>query len=200
MYISGRKKCATCCVVYIRDEFFALEMFLILYTALFTQAMKMWLLGVAKHTQSKSDERNGIKMAIGMILILCWYNRVPEIHLEDDDRKLLLSLLELKPNVEAHSCHDFQCVKGLISDSIVKKAVLAVKTFSTPFARNKHLSSVEWLYAIPFLHFLEVKCTPFQKYRFDFSKLEIWEDKTMLLSPVESVIQHDQAAQQGKYK
>lgn len=167
--------------------------------------MKKWLLDIASNVQSVSgykDEKNGMKMAIGTVLIVFFQNNyiVQRIHLQHDEQALLLSLLKVEPNTEARSCNDFYHLKGLMDTSTVGKAVQAVTKLCTSFSVDKHLSSIEWLYAIPFLHFLGEKCTPFQKFSFNHEKLlEVWEDK-LLSTSTEKAVRLDQAAQQGKYK
>lgn len=166
--------------------------------------MKNWLMDIATEIHKRPTcqaEDHGKKIAIGTILIMCLL-KLP-IHLVRLDYKelaLLLSLVELKPDVQTRTCHDFHHFKSLMSTSTYDDAFSAVRTVCISLARAKHLSEAKWLYAIPILHFIGGMCKPFQNLVFDPERLEVWRDNCIPLNEVEQVIRRDRSAQQGKYK
>lgn len=145
-------------------------------------------------------EDHGKKIAIGTILIMCFLKLPTHLCLDHKELALLLSLVELKPDVRSHTCYDFHHFKSLMSPATCEDALSAVKTLCTSLALEQHLASAEWLYAIPLLHFLGGRCEPFQDLVFDLERLEVWRDECIRISDIERRIQWNTSAQRGKYK
>ena len=151
-----------------------------------------------KETNLSND--NGRKIAAATLLIMCFYKAFPPLQLDDDERALLLSLLEMKPNVKFQCCGDFQYFLSLMDSFVLKDAKLAIQAMCIMLAQSRHLTKPQWLYAIPLIHFLDGACTPFQKVTMNPETFAVWEDKAISLTPIECVIQNDRVAQDGKYK
>lgn len=166
--------------------------------------MKKWIMDIATEIHERPTyeaEDRGRKIAIGTILIMCFL-KLPThlVRLDYKELALLLSLLELKPDVQAHTCYDFCHFESLMNPSTREDVLSAVKNLCTSLALEKHLASVEWLYAIPLLHFLGGRCKPFQDLVFDPERLVVWKDECIRISDIEKTIQWDTSAQRGKYK
>ena len=163
----------------------------------------MWLMNIALKLQQKETKLfndNGRRITAATLLIMCFHNASPPLLLDDDERAQLLSLLEMKPNVESHCCRDFQYFKSLMDIFVLKEAKIAIRAMCIMLAQSGHLSKPQWLYAIPLIHFLDGACTPFQRVTVDPETFAVWEDKAISLTPTEWAIQNDRAAQDGKYK
>ena len=164
-----------------------------------------WLLDIAAEVEKKQThcaDDNGRKIAVATVLVICCHKLSPcGLKLQYADRVLLLSLLRLKPNLEAHACHDFCYLKSFMnSATTVDDALCATQTLCTELAKEKHLSCPQWLYAIPLIHYLSKMCTPFQIMLLNPEQSKVWEDKSIPLDSVVKAIQLDPAAKLGKYK
>ena len=105
---------------------------------------------------------------------------------DGDIAALLLSMLELKPDTATNSCVDFDFVKSLLVDSssAMTAAVSALRFFGAKLALYKNITNPMWLYALPLIHFLQGKNSPFSMPQLDPEKI-VWNDTFLPLDAIE---------------
>lgn len=101
----------------------------------------------------------------------------------------MLSMCTLSPNTEQNQCHDFYVVLSLLPISFRKTLGDALQGFCTHLAYNRDLRKPQWLYAIPLVHFLLEKTTPFGRLEIDPEQI-VWNDKLFGLGHVKSETSH----------
>lgn len=152
--------------------------------------MGSWLLSIIDQLRQNlvsSTEDNGRKMASTLTILFCFYKLIPKpLKLELIPYEYIaemLSFLGLKPDLEHHTCTDLDFVYSLLPAVHRKTVSEAVIGFSLQLSHNKLLESPQWLFAVPFVHFLRGTSKPFQKQVSDPRKI-VFVDKSLGLDHV----------------
>ena len=126
-----------------------------------------WVLTLIDELQVKpvdNSEENGRRMASVLAIISCIYSLVPPLKLDSFESSAIaaiLSMLCLKPNLEDRQHIDLDIVLSLIPEKSQKAVSEALCRMCTHLSSHKDLREPDWLYAVPLIHFLQKKSTPF---------------------------------------
>ena len=126
-----------------------------------------WILTLVDELQVKSvdnAEENGRRMASVLAIISCIYSLVPPLKMDNFESSAIaaiLSMLCLKPNLENKQHTDLDTVLSLIPEKSRKAVSEALCGMCKYLALHKDLREPDWIYAVPLIHFLQKKSTPF---------------------------------------
>ena len=145
-----------------------------------------------KELQCSSAHENGMRIVSVLTVILCFCHLIPQ-HIEmsniaNEDIALLLSMLKLNLDEEKKRCVDYEHVNRCMCsiDQQVKKSLTeTVLQFCNELHHRTQFNHLEWLYAVPLLHFLQGVSRPFDKIELDADKIQ-WGDKNLGLSDLKS--------------
>ena len=152
-----------------------------------------WILSLIDELQVKSvdnAEENGRRVASVLAIISCIYSLVPPLKLDNFESSAIaaiLSMLCLKPNLEKRQHTDLDIVLSLIPEKSRKAISEAVCGMCTHLSSHKDLREPDWVYAIPLIHFLQKKSSPFDTLNPDCI---IWKNAHLDLSHVKHVIRN----------
>ncbi len=137
---------------------------------------------------------NGRRM-LSVITIMCCIWRMVSGHIKFNDlldhhtMHLVLSMLRLKPDQEQKRCIDWEYLDKNIPTEFKKESYASVQMFINELSHARPLSTPQWLYAIPVMHFLNGVSEPFQGFEFDPRKVP-FEDKLIGLRAVREKTYH----------
>ena len=144
-----------------------------------------WLLTAVRELKQlpcNSAVYNGKRMVSVLTVFLCFCHLIPQHFLmsdiPDENIALLLSMLKIYPNEEKKQCVDYEHVNRCMCsiDHQVKKSLTeTVLQFCNELLHRTQFNHLEWLYAVPLLHFLQGVSRPFGTIELDADKIE-WGD------------------------
>lgn len=130
--------------------------------------MVEWVLTLIDDLQMKpvdNAEENGRRMASVLAIISCIYSLIPQPltlgNFEPGAIAVILSMLQLKPNLEERQHMDLDVVFSLLPDKSRKAASEALCGMCTHLSSHKDLREPDWVQVIPLIHFLQNKSKPF---------------------------------------
>ena len=154
--------------------------------------MKNWLLATVrelKKLQCSCSHDNGKRMVSVLTVILCFYHLIPRyikmIDIFNEDIVLLLSMLKLCPDEEKKRCVDYEYVIRCFNHQVKKSLTETVLQFCNELLHRTRFHHLEWLYAVPLLHFLQEVSHPFGTIELDTDKIK-WGDKNLGLYDLKS--------------
>lgn len=159
--------------------------------------MKAWLQSAAEELQSieiHSREDNGKRMASALAILMSLDELIPKtfkIHqIEFRLIELLFMLLCPRPDSERQLCHDLDFVISLVPNNSRKIVCEALRSFCQELSHKRNLTSPQWIYALPLLHFLrDPKLKPFHRIQGDPREIS-WVDRSLGLGAVRSATRH----------
>ncbi len=109
---------------------------------------------------------NGKRMSSIVVVICCLdqvlikslYEVVPP-----DYASNLLYMLKLQPDIKSRKCLDWDNLNACIPNHYKKVVIRAICRLFSHLVNSQLYSKLEWLYAIPILHFLRGDLKPFQQ-------------------------------------
>lgn len=111
---------------------------------------------------NQNVDLNGKRM-VSALTVLCCFHRVV-LKMESIPFELvvaLLSMLKPMPDTKSLQCADWDHVNALLPETMKKTACDAIHRSIVHLCQYKHLSSPEWLFALPVFHFLNGTSKPF---------------------------------------
>ena len=157
--------------------------------------MEDWLLATVrklKELQCSSTHDNGKRMVSVLTVILCFCHLIPHhikmCDIPNEDIALLLSMLKLNLDEEKKRCVDYEHVNRCtcsIDHQVKKSMTKTVLKFCNELRHRSQFKQLEWLYAVPLLHFLQGVSHPFGKIELDADKIQ-WGDKNLELYDLKS--------------
>ena len=134
----------------------------------------------------RTAKDNGLRMAsvITVIQCFCEVTEMPNTQLTFESLNIsnystILSMFQPIVDLISHKSYDLEIVFKLIHPHNVAVAK-SVISFCKHLSRIKHLKSPEWLNAIPLIHFLLHRSTPFQKVEKRHDQIN-WDDPELQL-------------------
>ena len=134
----------------------------------------------------RTAKDNGLRMAsvITVIQCFCEVMEMPNTQLTFESLNIsnystILSMFQPIVDLISHKSYDLEIVFKLIHPHNVAIAN-SVISFCQHLSRMKHLKSPEWLNAIPLIHFLLHRSTPFQKVEKRHDQIN-WDDPELQL-------------------
>lgn len=154
----------------------------------------MWLQSAAEDLQSieiHSCEDNGKRMASALAILVTLDLLIPNsFTIEQVNFKvteLLFTLLYPRPDSDKQTCHDLDLVLSLIPKDSKKMVCDALGSFCRELSHKRHLTSPQWLYALPLFHFLrDPQLKPFHRIQCNPKEVP-WVDTSLGLGAVRSV-------------
>jgi hypothetical protein len=153
--------------------------------------MAGWILAVIDDLHMKSvdtAEENGQRISSVLAIVSSIYSLTPKsLKLESFETSAIatiLSMLYLKPNPEERQCTDLDIVFSLLPEKSRKTISEALCGLCTHLSSHKDLREPDWIYAIPLIHFLQKKSTPFDTLN---PEKIVWENPHLGLKHVKSV-------------
>ena len=146
--------------------------------------MKEWLLTHMRELKLKqvpldSALDNGKRISSVLSIIMCFHHLIPNHFkmsaFKGKDIADMLSMLILHPNVEKKKCLDYDHVSKTIKPEMKKTLTDAIVSFCNQLHHSTGLSQLQWLYAVPLLHFLQGVSQPFGKPELDPQNIQ-WSD------------------------
>ena len=148
-----------------------------------------WILTLIDELQVKSVdsmEENGKRIASVLAITSCIHSLVPPLKLDSFESSAIaaiLSMLCLKPNLENRQHLDLDIVLSLIPENTWKAVSATLCRLCNHLSSHKDLREPDWIYAVPLIHFLQKKSTPFDT--LDLDNI-VWRDACLDLSHVKS--------------
>ena len=108
---------------------------------------------------------NGKRM-VAVVVVICCLDQVlakPAFEIPPDYVSNLLYMLKLQPDLRNRRCLDWKNLNDCIPSQYKMVVLGAIKKLFVHHVNSQHYSKLEWLYAIPVLHFLQDDLKPFQK-------------------------------------
>ena len=150
-----------------------------------------WILSLIDDLQMKSvdtAEENGQRISSVLAIVSCIYSLTPtSLTLNSFHASAIatiLSMLCLKPDLEKRQHTDLDIVLNLLPEKSRKATSEALCGMCTHLSSHKDLREPDWIYAVPLIHFLQKKSTPFETLNPD--KIT-WENPHLGLKHVKSV-------------
>lgn len=150
-----------------------------------------WIVSVIDDLQLKSAdtvEENGQRMSSVLAIVSSIYSLTPKSwkldSFETSAIATILSMLCLKPNPEERQHTDLDIVLSLLPEKSRKTTSEALCGLCTHLSSRKDLREPDWVYAIPLIHFLQKKSTPFDTLN---PEKITWENPHLGLKHVKSV-------------
>ena len=132
------------------------------------QTMTSWLLQVVKELHEMPHTpalQNGRRMASVLSLMLCFYHLYPTyINMASfnvDEIALMISMLRISPDVRQRQCVEYDYVNKMIQPQDKKHIADTILMFCNQLHHTTFFVKIQWLYAIPLLHFLQGVSQPF---------------------------------------
>ena len=145
----------------------------------------MWLLAITQKLHEmpcSSPLQNGKRMASVLTIMLCFHNLIPRyINMDSfsvDEISLMVSMLRISPDVEQRECFDYDYVSKMIQPQEKKYIADAILAFCNQLRHTTLFGKIQWLYAIPLLHFLQEVSRPFDSPELDPHKMK-WGDSSL---------------------
>ena len=148
-----------------------------------------WILTLIDELQVKSVdsmEENGRRIASVLAITSCIHSLVPPLKLDSFESSAIaaiLSMLCLKPNLENRQHLDLDIILSLIPENTWKAVSAALCGLCNHLSSHKDLREPDWIYAVPLIHFLQKKSTPFDT--LDLDNI-VWRDACLDFSHVKS--------------
>ena len=149
------------------------------------QTMKLWLLQVMEDLYKvpcTSVHQNGRRMASVLSVMLCFHYLISKYVKMDtiklDKIALMVSMLKISPDVEQRKCPDYDYVNAMMQPQDKKPLAEAILHFCNQLHHETSFGKIEWLYAIPLLHFLQGVGQPFGNPELDPHEMK-WGDASL---------------------
>lgn len=146
------------------------------------QTMKMWLLEIMKKLHEmpyRPALQNGRRMASVLSVMLCFHHLIPKyVHMEAfsvDEIALMVSMLRIIPDVHQKKCIDYDYVNKMVQPQEKKHIAEIILAFCNQLHHKMYFGKIQWLYAIPLLHFLQKASHPFENPELDPQEMK-WGD------------------------
>ena len=149
------------------------------------QTMKTWLLEIMKKLHEltySSALENGKRMASVLSIMLCFHYLIPKyVQMEsfnDDEIAMMVSMLEVFPHKKRRECLEYDYVNKMIQPKEKKQIADTILAFCNQLHHKTRFAKIQWLYAIPLLHFLQEVCQPFDNLELDPNEMK-WGDASL---------------------
>lgn len=135
---------------------------------------------------NKNPINNGRRMASAVTVICCLHKLMPRgVTIDADHLSALLSMLRLIPDIQTRKCVDWEYLLNLIPANFKKVVSESILELTNKQSCMKYFSQLDWLYAIPVLHFVQEISQPFQDIELTPHAIK-WQDNKINLGRVKS--------------
>ena len=133
--------------------------------------MVKFLLAIIDFGDITDSRMNGMRISSVLVVICCLYQcrlKISSAHIISN----ILFMLKLMPDVEKKKCVDWEYVENVVPKWYKKVIYEGIHQHFMQLLMSELLFKLDWLFAIPIMHFLNGDAKPFRSIEYDPRKIQ----------------------------